>query len=247
LLATPRRILAAAATAALATAAFASSAEAATSSGAAKLRSNGRTVSVDLVIDRFAVRHGRAVALASAASRVRTRDGRVRAANQHVTLAVTSGPNCRVLTLRLDKLSLTLLGLTVDTSAINLHITGDRSRALGNLFCHLARALNIRSTASQARVARALNRRIGRRPMHALRFRAAIEPVARKSQATPTCPVLSLTLGPLNLDLLGLLVDLYGANTKAPVVVTITADPNGGTLGRLFCQLAQNAQAQSTG
>jgi len=60
-----------------------------------------------------------------------------------------------------------------------------------------------------------------------------------------TCPVLSLTLGPLNLDLLGLFVDLYGPTTKDPATVTIVADPNGGALGKLFCQPASDAQSSS--
>jgi len=46
----------------------------------------------------------------------------------------------------------------------------------------------------------------------------------------PTCPVLSLTLGPLHLDLLGLVVDLN------QVVLNITAVPGpGNLLGNLLC------------
>src|ERR671930_1036609 len=46
------------------------------------------------------------------------------------------------------------------------------------------------------------------------------------------CQVLSLQLGPLHLNLLGLIVDLSQVN------LTITADSNGGLLGSLFCSLA---------
>jgi hypothetical protein len=49
---------------------------------------------------------------------------------------------------------------------------------------------------------------------------------------TTTCPVLTLELDQLSLDLLGLHVDL------SKVILTVTADPNGGTLGKLFCQLS---------
>jgi len=49
---------------------------------------------------------------------------------------------------------------------------------------------------------------------------------------TTTCPVLSLELDTVSLDLLGLHVDL------SKVVLTVTADSSGGTLGKLFCQLA---------
>ena len=47
-----------------------------------------------------------------------------------------------------------------------------------------------------------------------------------------TCDVLHLTLGPLHLDLLGLIVDLN------QVQLDITADPAGGLLGALLCAIA---------
>jgi hypothetical protein len=55
-------------------------------------------------------------------------------------------------------------------------------------------------------------------------------PVAEIQQAT--CEVLTLVLGPLHLELLGLIVDLN------QVVLEITADPSGGILGSLLCSLA---------
>jgi len=58
----------------------------------------------------------------------------------------------------------------------------------------------------------------------------AVELVATITQAT--CEVLTLTLGPLHLELLGLIVDLNR------IVLTITADPTGGLLGQLLCALA---------
>jgi hypothetical protein len=53
-----------------------------------------------------------------------------------------------------------------------------------------------------------------------------------------TCQVLKLVLGPLHLDLLGLVVDLYGQTKANPVVVTINAIPSQGLLGQLLCGLA---------
>lgn len=44
--------------------------------------------------------------------------------------------------------------------------------------------------------------------------------------------MLDLTLGPLNVNLLGLLVDLKKVHP------TITANPTGGVLGSLLCGLA---------
>jgi hypothetical protein len=46
------------------------------------------------------------------------------------------------------------------------------------------------------------------------------------------CDVLNLTLGPLDLNLLGLLVHLDTVN------LDIQADPAGGLLGQLLCSLA---------
>jgi hypothetical protein len=47
----------------------------------------------------------------------------------------------------------------------------------------------------------------------------------------PECEVLDLILGPLHLDLLGLVVDLN------KIQLTLTAIP-GTTIGNLFCELA---------
>ena len=60
-------------------------------------------------------------------------------------------------------------------------------------------------------------------------FTAPIQDVA----ATEGCSILNLDLGPLNLDLLGLVIDL------APVSLDITAVPGAGNLlGNLLCAVA---------
>ncbi len=53
-----------------------------------------------------------------------------------------------------------------------------------------------------------------------------------QQQQQGACPVLHLNLGPLHLDLLGLVVDLN------EVVLDITANPAGGLLGSLVCALS---------
>jgi hypothetical protein len=53
-----------------------------------------------------------------------------------------------------------------------------------------------------------------------------------------SCEVLDLLIGPLHLNLLGLIVDLYGATPKDAVRVLVTANPNGGILGRALCEIA---------
>jgi len=57
----------------------------------------------------------------------------------------------------------------------------------------------------------------------------AAMPVTSKQS---TCQILTLDLGPLDLNLLGLMVHLN------EVVLNITADPTGGLLGSLLCSLA---------
>lgn len=235
---------------------------AAQSEGGEARYSNGR-VHMSLFIDRFDVVDGRAVALGKAAAVVRDTNGKKRTLRRSVQLAVASARSCRVLSLNLKDLRLDLLGLIINTSEVNLRITGEpKGGALGKLFCKLSRSLKLSKKVRAARVSRSLNRRLKRKPMRVLRFSAAIFPkqqaeqgqtqqdgsTARASQNQPpqngSCEVLDLVLGPLNLDLLGLVVDLFGENRRNPVRVLVTADPNGGALGSLFCQLAQGQSGQ---
>jgi hypothetical protein len=65
-----------------------------------------------------------------------------------------------------------------------------------------------------------------------VRFTVFLTPRATTSAAGATCPVLDLILGPLHLDLLGLVVDLN------QVHLTVTATQGGGVLGNLFCSLS---------
>ncbi len=62
-----------------------------------------------------------------------------------------------------------------------------------------------------------------------------------------TCNVLSLAIGPLDLNLLGLRVELDDCD-DGPVTLDITADPAGGLLGDLLCSLADllNGSAAQT-
>jgi hypothetical protein len=152
-------------------------------------------------------------------------------------VARSNGGRCNVITLRLAPLDLELLGVQVQTSHISLDVYALRGRVLGDLFCALSHAKVTLPRA--ARVARALNSRLHGR---SLRVFAASESLPASAAQTPapaqTCQVLKLVLGPLHLDLLGLVVDLYGKTHKNPVIVTITADPSKGVLGQLLCGLA---------
>jgi len=145
------------------------------------------------------------------------------------------GGRCNVITLRLAPLDLELLGVQVTTSHISLDVYALKGRVLGDLFCALSHAKVTFPRA--ARAARALNHRLDGHPLPVL---AATESLpASAAQAQPqTCQVLKLVLGPLHLDLLGLVVDLYGKTHANPVIVTINAQPSKGLLGQLLCGLA---------
>jgi hypothetical protein len=188
----------------------------------------GKTLRVRLVVDRFVARDGRIAAVGTAgAVLVDPVTGQRVRQSQHVTFAVRRGASCSILQLTLDKLDLTLLGLNVHLDKVKLDVTGQRSGGvLGRLFCSLAA-----SRVKAASAARSLNRGLRRAPLAPMAFTTRVRPIASAAQGT--CPVLALTLGPLHLELLGLVVDLNEVNLR------ITAIPGGGVLGNLFCGLSR--------
>lgn len=217
----------------------------------AQAASPPQRMSTSVVVKKFVVRGTGLTALGDASTTVGGQG-----AKQAVELVATTGANCQVLTLRLDTLNLALLGLRLDVSAVNLKITGNRDRTLGALFCKLATAKNLGSLTGTRKAAASLNRRLKRTPLRMIGVNAMLYPSTTQAQprastrgatasgpapTTPVCPVLDLTLGPLNLDLLGLVVDLYGRTPTDPVRVTAVADPNGGIVGKALCQLSTQA------
>jgi hypothetical protein len=149
---------------------------------------------------------------------------------EHVTLAASSSGKCTILTLTLETLELKLLGLDVNLQKVVLTVTGERrGGVLGSLFCSLARA---KAKVARAHVVAHLNEALRRGgPLRPIGFTTAIRGQAAQAPV-PTCPILNLVLGPLHLDLLGLVVDLN------QVHLTVVAEPTGGVLGSLFCGLA---------
>jgi hypothetical protein len=97
----------------------------------------------------------------------------------------------------------------------------------------------LRAAEHAREVVSALNTRLEQRPMRAFRVTAKLAPnEAQAAQQPPSCRVLNLMLGPLDLNLLGLVVQLYGEDRQSPVTLVITAFPGQGLLGDLFCALA---------
>ena len=184
-----------------------------------------------------ATAHGAVVAngILSGTLRSGTSVSRDSAPVRFAVVAASRGGRCNVITLRLAPLDLELLGVQVTTSYISLDVYALKGRVLGDLFCALSHAKVTFPRA--ARVAHALNTRLDGRPMRVFST-SEVMPAAVPHATAPSCQVLNLVLGPLHLDLLGLVVDLYGKTHNDPVIVTINAEPTKGLLGQLLCGLA---------
>jgi hypothetical protein len=219
--------------AAMATAAAVAPSAAAASEGgdsafaADSVAANARmTVTVDVV--RFKATSSGTVAEGKATAQLRGLGGLPTTVTKKVKLSVAKKGSCRILTLVLDQLDLTLLGLNVHLDKVDLRVTGQRrGGVLGSLFCSLA---NAKVKASRAHAAARVNAQIRRHGK--LRPLGVTVPVRAVAAQAPRCDVLDLIVGPLNVDLLGLIVDLKRVH------LTITATPGGGVLGNLFCGLA---------
>jgi len=141
---------------------------------------------------------------------------------------------CPVLDLTLGPLDLNLLGLMVHLDRVHLTITADsQGGILGQLLCGL-------SGHGHSRAAK-LTRAAHRSGLSTRGLRMAVPIFAPSSGSGATgqgsvspmfiCPILDLTLGPLDLNLLGLMVHLD------TVHLVITADSEGGLLGQLLAGL----------
>lgn len=212
---------------------------------AASLDDTGR-LTLNFNVDRFVVRDGRLAARGTAIARLSGPGSATRTVRQRVIaparIAQAGRRRCSLISLTLAPLRLDLLGLRVETSTINLRIRGVRrgegSGVLGRLLCSLAGSrVNVRPAAARA-AARALNAELPRRGLRTVRAAATLRPQAVTSDHQGSCQVLFLQLGPLELNVLGLLVELFGETRRDPVTITITAQRGHGLLGDLFCSLA---------
>lgn len=155
--------------------------------------------------------------------------------------AVPAGSTCPILNLSLGPINLDLLGLNVDTSPICLDVTAvpGSGALLGNLLCGIANLLN--GGLSQSAVLAGLT------PTELVTLNSGLTQLLNQAVFIPltnssalvnaTCNVLSLAIGPVDLNLLGLRVELDNCS-NGPVTVDITADPTGGLLGNLLCGVA---------
>jgi hypothetical protein len=146
---------------------------------------------------------------------------------------------CPVLELTIQQLDLNLLGALVHLDKVHLLITADSNGGLlGSLLCKLQKQGKLSSAGATQQMTWALKK--SGLATSGTGFTVALQPSGSGGPgSTPNavrplaiCPVLDLTLGPVDLNLLGLLVHLD------TVHLTINADSNGGVLGSLLCSLA---------
>jgi hypothetical protein len=197
------------------------------------------TVQVNFVINRFVRQGRRIVAKGAVIGRYRSTDRAPVVVRKAFTARLStkrmsysaSTRICDVLSLTLETLHLELLGLIVDLDRVHLTIKADsRGGVLGSLFCSIAGARV--SPARLDRTAKKMTRAAHNNGFDqgVAGFRVQVAPGF--AQTGTICPILDLVLGPLDLNLLGLLVHLDRVH------LTITAERGGGVLGDLFCSLA---------
>jgi hypothetical protein len=215
------------------------------------------TVDVSFAVKKFVVRNGRLVAVGEVigtyfspqhtevvrkpfAVRVKRTKGRL-ASRQMQSLGPQQATRiCDILSLNLAPLRLELLGLIVELDRVVLTIKADSNGGLlGSLLCGLA-GPNRAAAAQLTKAARQSGLAAGPG------FQVPIQvPIVQGSPGMQSrgpldlppvppgvCTVLDLVLGPLDLNLLGLMVHLDRVQLR------ITADPRRGILGSLLCGLA---------
>jgi hypothetical protein len=141
---------------------------------------------------------------------------------------------CDILSLDLAPRRLELLGLIVELDRVVLTIKANSEGGLlGGLLCGLAGGSGVSSlptTVAANRLTKAAQQGgLAAGPGFAVPVQA---PTALPPVPGGICTVLDLVLGPLDLNLLGLMIHLDRVQLR------ITADPTRGLLGSLLCSLA---------
>ncbi|MFL5340737.1 MAG: hypothetical protein ACJ8F7_11350, partial [Gemmataceae bacterium] len=146
---------------------------------------------------------------------------------------------CAILSLHLDPIHLSLLGLHVDTSPICLDITANHGGGvLGDLLCGLSDNLSglvADPTALQNLIGQVLSGALN--SPKAAHGHGHAHAQAASDVCTGQTEVLDLTLGPVNLNLLGLHVSLDNC-TGGPVQVCVSATASEGLLGSVLSSLS---------
>jgi len=178
----------------------------------------------------------------------RTLEAVVSVAGQVVdTITPTLAPGddvSQLLNLHLGPIDLNLLGLGVQTSEICLNLTADPAGGLlGQLLAGLGSGATLGSLVSG--LGDQLNTVVG--AMNGLlddAFSSATvtgvfeDGAVSTQQSGDICNILNLEVGPLDLNLLGLGIELDDC-ADGPVTVDVTANPEGGLLGQILCGVAE--------
>src|SRR3954470_24645182 len=152
----------------------------------------------------------------------------------------TPGQECSVLHLALAPINLSLLGLHVDTSAICLNITAmEGGGLLGDLLCSLAGGGDLTAPERMALLGDALDSGTLADMATQAVNQGLASPTAQQTDnvCTGATEVLPLSVGPLDLTLLGVNVHLDDCN-NGPVQVCVSATASEGLLGGLLCGLS---------
>jgi hypothetical protein len=185
-------------------------------------------------------------------------DGTTRTIPAVVTLDPQAGPDaCPILHLELNEIDLNLLGLRVQTSDICLDIHAEEGpgNLLGNLLCSITGLLDGPLTGVLDRLNQLLPINLGLTldqltnnagsigGLRTLSLSVAGNEVTQsvdfnnmlQEGDNGACNILNLSLGPVDLNLLGLVVGLDDC-ADGPVTVDVTAVPGpGNLLGNLLC------------
>jgi hypothetical protein len=207
---------------------------------------NRRLVAVGQVIGRYVSAEGTEVTRRPFAVPVKRIKGRL-ASPRMQGRPHQANRICDILSLNLAPLRLELLGLIVELDRVVLTIKADSNGGLlGSLLCGLAGPGVGANRATAARLTTAA-RRSGLAAGTGFQVPILVPAIPPAPGAAGTasygphdlppvppgvCTVLDLVLGPLDLNLLGLLVHLDRTQLR------ITADPTRGILGSLLCALA---------
>jgi len=160
------------------------------------------------------------------------------------------GQTCPILHLMLGPIDLNLLGLGVQTSEICLFIDAHQGGGLlGDLLCGVSHLLDgggslgdILGGLSAANLATLLDgiTELLNGALDAVTSPAAVVGVSDSGTGLGHCDILNLSLGPVDLNLLGLEVQLNNCdNPPGPVTVDVFAVPGpGNLLGNLLCGLS---------
>jgi len=217
------------------------------------------SVAVKLTVNRFVKRGGRLYAIGTAITKFKPTDAKAqdyptKTVHRAFTAPVrklkriqSANRICPVLDLRLGPLDLNLLGLMIHLDTVHLTITADSNGGLlGSLLCGLSgnrltpRQITLTWTRAAQQSGLATKGVTLAVPLYQTTSAAGTTTLSTTKSPLAICDVLDLELGPLDLNLLGLMVHLD------KVHLVITADSEGGILGSLLCSLAGGGGAATS-